>query len=251
MQEVGRRELELDRRRLVDDPDQLAVRGIVGRKCQRIDDATIGREVAGQLDGWGPRVVGPDVQSVDRGRIAGERPDERQLVDDAAEQDLGVEAPERALPPPRPAPRGAADPSGRSSAARTPDGMSSGGGSRRACASCASDVGMEDGDLDRAGRAVPALIRDPSRVHDRRVVQLHVAELQPGARRSGQPSLDRIDLREGERERLLGEDRPGPASSARSTAGACEPEVRIATASSPAAPTSASTVPKRRSGGTW
>ncbi len=57
------------------------------------------------------------------------------------------------------------------------------------------------------GAPKAALLGNPSRVYHRRVVQLHVADLQTARRIGREPSSDVVGLRERERERLLGEHR--------------------------------------------
>ena len=109
---------------------------------------------------------------------------------------------------------------------------------------------MQDGHLDRTGRAEGALLGNPSRVYHRRVVQLHVADLQPARRIGREPSSDVVGLRERERERLLGEHRearlePGRHRGSVRTGGQDEQPVELG------ALETSSTVPKRRSAATW
>ena len=85
--------------------------------------------------------------------------------------------------------------------------MSPGGGSQSSVRELTFGGRVEHRHLDRPGRAERTLGGDRPRAGHGRVVQLHVADLQPALRVGGQSSGDRIGFREGERERLLGEDR--------------------------------------------
>ena len=86
-------------------------------------------------DRWRPPVRRPDVHGVDPDRIAGEGPDQRQLVDDAPEHDVRVQRAELAARPAR-ARRPEADPprrgAPRSSRQRCRSGAAAGGHGRAA-----------------------------------------------------------------------------------------------------------------------
>ena len=96
MHQVRRGEVELDRHPLVDDPDELSVGGVLGQEMPADRDTAVDGQDAGHLERRWPGAIRPHPRTVDRARIAGERTDECELVDDAAEEDVGVEAPERA-----------------------------------------------------------------------------------------------------------------------------------------------------------
>jgi hypothetical protein len=60
------------------------------------------------------------------------------------------------------------------------------------------------------GSPYPAFRRELDGTHDRRVVELHVAQVEARAVRRREPGVDPVHLLPRERERLLGEDRqPG------------------------------------------
>ena len=66
---------------------------------------------------------------------------------------------------------------------------------------------VEDGHLDRAWRAEIPIGGEPHGTRHRRVVQLHIAEVQARTVRRGEATIDAVHLGEGEGEGLLDEDR--------------------------------------------
>ena len=186
-------ERQLDRSRRHGEPDVLAVGRVLGQEVPADrDPPVVGRAGRSSSTDGGQTPSGQVDQAVDGDRVAGERADQGQLVDDAAQQDVAVEAAVARRPPRR---RG---PSGRSASASAPNRsrIAAGHVARRR-----EQVGegelrlggrVEDGDLDRPERA-------PRRRSDRRAVgrsttagseQLHVADLQAarriGGRRGGE-----------------------------------------------------------------
>ena len=70
---------------------------------------------------------------------------------------------------------------------------------------------VEDADLDRPDRPdAPRVAGDLQGLDDRRVVELHVADLEAGSVIGGEPGRDGVGLGERPGERLLGEDRHAP-----------------------------------------
>ena len=148
----------------------------------------------------------PDVDGIDPGRIAAERPDQGQFVHDAAKQDVGVERTDR---------RGSLV-TERHLVQLLGPLLEGGDHGRIDVVRRRSQPGVgelpfrarvQDRHLDRPGRAEPAVGRDREGSRHRRVVQLHVPDLEPELRIGTQPRRDRVGLRERVRERLLGEDR--------------------------------------------
>ena len=94
VEQIRGRELELDRRLLRDDADLLSVRGVVRQEVPADRESGATRELAVDRDRRRPDAVRPDVDGVDGDRVTGEGADEGQLVDDAAEHDVRVQAAE-------------------------------------------------------------------------------------------------------------------------------------------------------------
>src|SRR5215210_81015 len=90
--EIRRREEELDRGVLENESGLFAIRGEPREVVPADREASLVAQPSTDRDRRRPRVARPRVDIVDRCRVAGEMPDLRELVDDAAQQYPGVEA---------------------------------------------------------------------------------------------------------------------------------------------------------------
>ena len=96
MQKIGRREGQLDRPPVVVHAHLLPVGGVALEVVPADRDARPSGQAAEERHGAARRLAGPDVRLVDLERAAGERADNREVVDDAAEEHVGVEPCEHA-----------------------------------------------------------------------------------------------------------------------------------------------------------
>ena len=161
--------------------DVLAVGRIVGQEMPSDRQAGFVRQATLDGDRRRPGPVRPGIDAIDRDRVPGERPHHGQLVDDAAEQDAAVQRPSSGAAGRAPRSRAPLEPDAAAPAPRS--SMSSGGGSRWACASWLSLVGWRT--VTSTARSAPIgvgrIVSDPDRLLDGRIEQLHVAEHQPFA----------------------------------------------------------------------
>jgi len=202
---VGSREPQLHGAADMVEADVLPVCRVVREEVPADRDPRSVGQAAREEDGPGrARRRLPSVRPVDRDKVAGDRPDHRQLVDDAAQQRPAVQVTEG----------GGGRSDGRSDEAvcRRPDradDLPIDVGGRRSQVSEAElrlTGRMEHGDLDRAAlaEARTRIGDDPPSLHDGRVEDLHVPQQQPiRVRRRRQP----VRLGHGVGERLLAQDR--------------------------------------------